>query len=176
MKIKVILAAAALAASATMGHAVTFLSGADSGGTFDLLADNYQFQETFSAADSSPFMFTFENSSATNAVVTISAATILQFDAAFFTDGASVKWSDNGTVVETAEAISGGGQISFILGAGMSDTLTLSFGEVVTDNGLRPDIDFFVNATPIPVPAGILLLGTALAGLGVMRRKAKKTT
>lgn len=54
--------------------------------------------------------------------------------------------------------------------AGFDDTagwLTLS-----TD-GTTTTTTFSVNAA-VPLPAGVLLMGTALAGFGVMRRKAKK--
>ena len=34
---------------------------------------------------------------------------------------------------------------------------------------------YTISATPVPLPAGVLLMGTALAGFGVMRRQQKKT-
>ncbi len=175
MKITALLTAAALSVSATIGHAA-FLDASDDGMSFDLLADSYQFQDVFDDTFTSPLTFTFFNSSDTDAIVTISSATINQLgSAAFFVGGASVAWDANGVVAEAEQGGQAGGFIEFVLAAGTDDTLVLDFGTPVSNvDGLLPDIDFLVSATPVPVPAGILLMGTALAGFGVMRRKAKK--
>lgn len=174
MKFTALLTAAALSVSATMGHAA-FLDASDDGMSFDLLADDYQFQEVFDGSFSSPLSFTFFNSSDTDALVTISSATINQLGAAaFFVGGASVKWDTNGVVADAAQGETAGGFIEFVLAAGADDTLVVDFGTPVSSGSLLPDVDFLVSATPVPVPAGILLMGTALAGFGVMRRKAKK--
>lgn len=42
------------------------------------------------------------------------------------------------------------------------------------DDACSARVDGTIRATPVPVPAGILLMGTALAGFGIMRRKAKR--
>ena len=175
MNFKLILAAAAMSLAATAASAITHLVEGDSGSTFDILADAYQFQGVFpNGTPGNTLAFTFENTSMTDAIVTISSATINQNTFAYFTGGASVDWTTAGNVTSAAQAASSGGNLSFILGAGASDTLNLTFGIVVASNGLEPDLDFLVTTAPVPVPAGILLMGTALAGFGVMRRKAKK--
>ena len=48
--------------------------------------------------------------------------------------------------------------------------LIVSWTGVVED---LSDLDVRITATAVPVPAGILLMGTALAGFGVMRRRKK---
>lgn len=176
MKIKAVLAAAALSITATMGHSA-LLDASDTGGTFDLLSDEFQFQDIFDDTFTSPLTFTFVNSSATDAIVTISSATINQLgSAAFFVGGATVAWDANGVVASAAQGETAGGFIEFVLAAGTDDTLVLDFGTPSASGSLLPDIDFLVSAelAPIPVPAGILLMGTALAGFGVIRRKARK--
>ena len=57
--------------------------------------------------------------------------------------------------------------------AGETKYLIASWTDVSRD---KSNFDLRVEATPVPVPAGILLMGTALAGFGVMRRKAKKAS
>lgn len=55
-----------------------------------------------------------------------------------------------------------------ISGNGFDDTLgSLSF----TAQGNTVEVSFSTTTTAVPVPAGILLMGTALAGFGVMRRR-----
>lgn len=93
-----------------------------------------------------------------------------------------------GTMVEWNSSSDGSGtSFGSISGADLiaGDTLRVEFaaGETkfliaswtdVARNG--SNFDLRVEATPVPVPAGILLMGTALAGFGVMRRKAKKAS
>ena len=59
-------------------------------------------------------------------------------------------------------------------------TLTVTW-EGVTESSigtgvLQADFEFdsLVITSPVPVPAGVLLMGTALAGFGVMRRRKKR--
>lgn len=177
MKFTALLTAAALSVSATMGHSA-LLDASDDGGSFDLLADDYQFQDIFDNTFTSPLSFTFFNSSDTDAIVTISSATINQLGtAAFFVGGATVSWDANGVVATAAEGEQGLGFTSFVLAAGTDDTLVLDFGTPVANGSINPDIDVLISSElvpAVPLPAGILLMGTAMAGFGVMRRKAKK--
>lgn len=61
-----------------------------------------------------------------------------------------------------------GGQANLFIPVTVSNPITLTFDLVGTGT-----FDFQLRATPVPVPAGILLMGTALAGFGVMRRRKK---
>lgn len=166
---------AALALSPMKANAVTILNISDAGGVFDLLADNYQFQDVFlDGTPANTLSFTFENTSAVDARVVLSSATINQISGSVFTGGASVGWVGAGNVTTAAEGVTSSGQLSFILAAGASDTLNLSFGNVlVGTNNPNPDVDFFVTSTPVPIPAAGLMLLTALGGMAVMRRRRK---
>ena len=69
---------------------------------------------------------------------------------------------------ETNTSFSAKGIIS---NASFSDTDGLL---VFTTQGSNATASFSSTTTAVPIPAGILLMGTALAGFGVVRRKAKK--
>lgn len=195
---KAIVTAGSLALLASSASAVTFLNAGDAlengGSTIDILADVYQFQDTFAqtltaaetalpAADqpllypsgTGPYTlsFEFENTGATLATIVVSSATILQLGGGTFIGGASVDWTASGhNVVSASAGQTASGDVSFELAAGATDTLVLSFDGVQEFKGARPDIDFFVST--VPVPAGALLMGTALAGFGVASRRKKR--
>lgn len=178
MFMKKIATAAAFALCATGASAVTQLTVADAqengGLAIDILADEYQFQETFAAGSTGPLSFLFENNSPTVTTIVISAGSIGQTPLVYFTGGASIDWATAGNVTSASQGNSSGGNLTFQLAANSSDTLVLTFGAAVENKGQQPDIDFFVST--VPVPAGVLLMGTALAGFGVAaRRKRRKS-
>mmetsp|Transcript_8748 Transcript_8748/g.19436 ORF Transcript_8748/g.19436 Transcript_8748/m.19436 type:complete len:154 (+) Transcript_8748:134-595(+) len=55
--------------------------------------------------------------------------------------------------------------------AGFDDTAGLL---VFTTQGINAIASFSTTTTTVPLPAGVLLMGTALAGFGVMRRRKDK--
>lgn len=63
--------------------------------------------------------------------------------------------------------ISNGGTFVFSLLAGVSNTFSITGN--VTTNGVKGSYDIAISA--VPLPPALLLFGTALAGMGLLRRK-----
>ncbi len=162
---------AAAAALALTPFAVSAATVVNDGGTYDVLADSYEFQESYDVGESGDTLtFTFENTSGADAAVTFFGVTVQQ-NTAVFDDGVSV---DFGTYSETFdEGDSGGDNTTFTIAAGDSATLTIMFGDVVDTGptGGSTDIDFTVEAAVVPVPAAGLLLLSALGGAVALRRR-----
>jgi len=165
----------ALALTPIKASALTLNSSDAGGGPFSLLASSYNFQQLF--ANNTPgatLSFEFVNDSASTMNVVLSSATISQNLNNFFVEGARVFWDTAGMVTDAAARQSSSNNKNFLLGAGMSDTLNVQFGNVIIQgNGPNPDIDFTVSAVPVPIPAAGLMLLTALGGLGLARRRRK---
>ena len=167
--LKYIAAAAAFAFAPLAASAATELVGGES---VDILADSYFFDGTYDVGDTGETLtFTFTNSSASTAAVTIFGTTVLQNTAAF-TDGVDIDFGP--LSYDIAEGDSMISEDSFIIAAGASVILTVQFGDVI-DAGIAPggqaDIDFTVEAALVPVPAAGLLLLTALGGMAWTRRR-----
>ena len=95
---------------------------------------------------------------------------------------ALVQWSTlingTGTVLGTISgaALSAGSQLLLPMVAGQTYWLTASWSDVVEDGSnfdLRVKAKPDLTPDPVPVPLPILLLGTALLGLGALGRRRK---
>ena len=87
--------------------------------------------------------------------------------------GLVAQWlAADGSVLSSAGPDANGDIIlstAFVGPASLIQTLNISWTSVA--KGV-PDFDGQVTVSTVPVPAGLLLMGTALAGLGLTRRKA----
>lgn len=169
MKLKSLVIAAALAVApfAANAFSVGGSSTLSNGGSYDINSGPFFWDATFTGADGAGSVsFTFGNNSTGTSTVGVTQGTVLQFSGQF--DGVTVSWG-NGSSQTVAPGQNAILNVSSLLAAGGSDTLTVAWGAV---SGVKANIDIDVAA--VPLPAGFLLLGTALVGAGAFatRRKA----
>lgn len=170
MNIKSLAVAAVLGALPVAASAITLnpANNIADGGTYDLSGGPFNWDADFSDGDSGGSVsFTFNND-LSNVAETEAAGTVLQF-IGDFAGGVSASWS-GGDSDSVASGTSGMFYVATNIAFGGSDSLMISWGDV-TGNA---DIDFAVKTSVIPVPAGVILLGTALAGLGFARRSKQR--
>ena len=116
----------------------------------------------------------FEHTFVLNANGAGTAETSLTVTLANLFTGLMAEWIDtvtNTVLASTTPDADGDMILSTVFGDPdtLSQTLRISF----TDAGGAPDFDGQVQVSVVPLPAGVLLMGTALGGLAVARRRKK---
>lgn len=169
MKLKTLAMAAAIALAPIASSAFT-LSGANNvanGGSYDIQSGPYFWGATMTSGDGAGSVsFTFNNPGTAGTTAGVTQGTVLQFTGSF--NGLTASWA-NGQSQSIAGNVSQAFiNISTLLASGASDVLTISWGAVT---GAKADIDLAI--APVPLPAGFLLLGTALVGAGALSRRRK---
>ena len=168
------LAAAALVAiapAAAGAYSVNPNSNLAAGGSYDIGGGPYYWDASFNGNDGSGSVsFTFSNTSGSDAHVQIADGTVGQSFAGSFAGGVTASWASGDTafVPGATTSVGGGWSIATFIADGASDVLTISWAGA---QGFKSDIDFTVSA--VPLPAGVLLLGTALVGAGAFASRRK---
>lgn len=174
MKLSTLTLAAAIAVApfAANAFSVNPNSNIAAGGTYEIGAGPYYWDATFSGNDADgSASFTFVNTTGSDSHIQIADGTVGQSNAGWFSQGVTATWSNGASafVAGAKTSVGGGWSIATFIADNASDTLTISWAGA---KGFKSDIDFTVAA--VPLPAGVLLLGTALVGMGAFasRRKA----
>lgn len=118
--------------------------------------------------------FNFNNTSSTAAMVTIASATVNQGPTWGFLNGVQLFSAQSGPapIWTVAQGATVGSSFSFTIAALSAIFFDFSYGDPYsTKVNNKPQINFSVDATPVPVPAAGLLLLAALGGLTAMRRR-----
>lgn len=164
--------AAALSLGVSGAQAVTLNPANDlvSGGTYGIFDAPYFFDAAFRKSDrAGSFVFTFVNNSASTSTVALSFGTVNQNAAVLvFRRGVTIAWGA-GPSTTIAQGVLAIYDLSRVLAAGESDTLTITYGDPKGGRRARGNIDLAVAAVPLPA-AGLLLLAT-LGGLAALRRR-----
>ena len=163
-------AATSIAMMGTTGEAATFngLNDIADGGSYDIYDGPFFFGVAFPNSDpATTYTFDFFNSSASSTTVGVTIGTVLQAFA-HFVGGVTVAWTTGGSVT-IPQGVTSTFQITTVLSALETDTLTLTFGDPVAPRNFEPGLQMAVAA--IPLPAGGLLLLGALSGIAALRRR-----
>lgn len=149
-------------------------SGANAWAYIDVLA-GASFNADFVDSDGpGNLCFNFHNTSLTSVVVTLASATVLQLGDIYGFLGGVQLYSEQATpdlLWSVNQGSSGTSDFSFTMAANSVIFFDWVYGDPYGSGNTGPDIDFGVFASPVPVPAGGLLLIGALGGLAALRRR-----
>jgi hypothetical protein len=148
-----------------------------SGGTYDMLGSHF-YAESFKRADGAGFReFTFTNGNSSTQNLLLTTATVNALSA-MFKGGITFEWLGTGASLFVRQ---GKTEFSDILntaiGANSSDTLRISFGDVMRRPGAsaggKANFSVELDAMPaaVPLPAAGLMLLSALGGIAALRRR-----
>ncbi len=161
---------AAAAAVMVMTGSASALTAVTAGNSYDITSDNLFIGAASSNGGAGSYSVTF--TSPTDPLVGKSNASVTLGVLSTF-KGLTVSWLDSATssVLNTATVIAGITSLNTTFsGASLSQKLVFNWSDSqLTSSGRPVKFDFDVSA--VPLPAGGLLLLTALGGLGMVRRR-----
>ena len=176
MRKSIVAAVVGISTLLPMGAVASTLSPANTivnGGSYDMVGA-YFFGETFATADvAGTRSFTFSNFDAISQNLELTVATVSALSEKF-TGGVTFTWLGSGLSLAVGEAITNfSGSLDNLIAAGASDTLVVAFGDpaIRARRGGLANFTVSLDASPVPLPAGGLLLLGALGGLTALRRR-----
>ena len=175
---KKLLLASAIVAAPGVASAVTVTSSGITGDcltgvcSIDVLA-GASFNATFDDGDAAGnILVDLNNTSLTTQVVTLAVASVNQ-GGTFWGFRGGVELGGGVASASIAEGENWSDSFTFNIAAGDVVFFDWIYGDAYASGGAKPDIDFAVYASPVPVPAAVWLFGSGLIGLvGVARRRA----
>ena len=158
------------------------LAGYEDGLTEISLPGLYDFAAEFDDASDvdsdGMFSFLFRNDGAADMVLAIIDGTVTQLGDRYFDGGVEVNF--NGQTENIGAGVSGDFDLQALVAPNDTILLTIAWTgaqNILDQNGVRqgPIIDFLVEASVVPLPAGLVLFLSGLAGIGFLGRyKAKR--
>ena len=167
----------ALLPMAAVASTINPSSNIATGGSYDMLGGAYFYAEAFNSSDvagSREFTFTNGNTVSENLLLTTATVNTLS---EMFTGGVTFKWLTSGlTLFVNQAATHFSGSLDNMIAADSSDTLRISYGDPRKRTRREGIANFSVEfdaseVSPVPLPAGGLLLLGALGGLTALRRR-----
>ena len=155
-------------------------SDIEDGGTYSMF-DPHFYAEAFKRKDSAGVReFTFENTQNMSENLLLTTATVNAL-ATMFKGGVTFEWLGSGDVLKVGgKKKHFSGEFDVMIAADSSDTLRVSFGDPKKRPGFADggsahfSLETAASPSTIPLPAGGLLLLSALGGIAALRRRAKK--
>lgn len=143
------------------------------GDTVDILDGPFVFDSLFgpAAEGGAIWTFTFENNTASDIISAVNITTVNQLTGAF---AGGVDFNFGGDMQSVGEGDSATLNFFALIPAMDSITFTVDYGDFAPKQGANgfADIDFQVQA--VPLPASILMLLGAVGGLGMLGRRRKE--
>ncbi len=153
------------------------------GGTYDALDGGFYGVSFVTVDAAGNAVFKFMNNTASSMILSIADLSANQSKRAsgallnYFTGGLSAWWvgEEFNTVSIAAGLAAGVNGLSTLIAAGDVATLVVAFGDPVKNGSLSSKLGFQVqvNSEVVPLPLPIMLLGTALIGMGALGRRRK---